>query len=51
MENKVHEVSIKDITRASNSKTQDIVDLPYINEPEILDKFKEPVYLDKIVIT
>ncbi|CAD8084355.1 unnamed protein product [Paramecium sonneborni] len=49
-DDKICDVPVNQIQRASNSKAIDLTELPYINEPEILFKIKNNVYLDRQVL-
>ncbi|CAK87739.1 unnamed protein product (macronuclear) [Paramecium tetraurelia] len=49
-DDKTCDVPVNQVYRASNHKTIDLTELPYLNEPEILSKIKNNVYLDRQVL-
>ncbi|CAD8120758.1 unnamed protein product [Paramecium sonneborni] len=49
-ENKIIDVPVNQILKASNSKSIDLTELPHISEPEILFKIKNTVYLDRQIL-
>ncbi|CAD8081389.1 unnamed protein product [Paramecium primaurelia] len=49
-DDKICDIPVNQVHRASNNKTIDLTELPYLNEPEILFKIKNNVYLDRQVL-